>query len=64
MLKFIRQHADKIDGIEIYPLVSLVIFVVFFVAVLVYTKKMTQRSVDEMSQLPLDLQDEPHTKTP
>lgn len=63
MLKFIRQHADKIDGIEIYPLVSLVIFVVFFAAVLVYTKKMTKSSVDEMSRLPLDLQDEPHTKT-
>jgi hypothetical protein len=64
MLKFIRQYADKIDGIEIYPVVSLVIFVVFFLAVLVYVKKMRQSSVDEMSQLPLDLQKEPHTKTP
>ena len=42
MLKFIRQYADKIDGIQIYPVVSLVIFVVFFLAVLVYVKKMRQ----------------------
>ena len=63
MLKFIRQYADKIGGIEIYPVISLVIFVLFFVAVLVYVRKMKQSSVDEMSQLPLDLQEETPSKT-
>lgn len=63
MLKFIRQYADKIGGIEIYPVISLVIFVLFFIAVLVYVRKMKQSSVDEMSQLPLDLQEETQSKT-
>jgi cbb3-type cytochrome oxidase subunit 3 len=63
MLKFIRQYADKIEGIEIYPIVSLLIFVTFFLAVLVYVRKMKQSSIDEMKQLPLDLQEEPHSKT-
>jgi cbb3-type cytochrome oxidase subunit 3 len=63
MLKFIRQYADKIDGIEIYPIISLMIFVIFFLAVLVYVRKMKQSSVDEMKQLPLDLQEETHSKT-
>lgn len=63
MLKFIRQYADKIEGIEIYPIISLLIFVTFFVAVLVYVRKMKQSSIDEMKQLPLDLQEEPHSKT-
>jgi cbb3-type cytochrome oxidase subunit 3 len=63
MLKFIRQYADKIGGIEIYPVISLVIFVLFFIAVLVYVRKMKQSSVDEMSQLPLDLQEETPSKT-
>jgi cbb3-type cytochrome oxidase subunit 3 len=63
MLKFIRQYADKIDGIEIYPIISLMIFVLFFLAVLVYVRKMKQSSVDEMKQLPLDLQEETHSKT-
>ena len=63
MLKFIRQYADKIGGIEIYPIISLVIFVLFFIAVLVYVRKMKQSSVDEMSQLPLDLQEETQSKT-
>lgn len=63
MLKFIRQYADKIGGIEIYPVISLLIFVLFFIAVLVYVKKMKPDTIDEMSQMPLDLQDEPHSKT-
>jgi cytochrome c oxidase cbb3-type subunit IV len=63
MLKFIRQYADKIGGIEIYPIISLVIFVLFFLAVLVYVRKMKQSSVDAMSQLPLDLQEETQSKT-
>jgi uncharacterized membrane protein len=63
MLKFIRQYADKIEGIEIYPIVSLLNYVTFFVAVLVYVRKMKQSSIDEMKQLPLDLQEEPHSKT-
>ncbi len=63
MLKFIRQYADKIAGIEIYPVISLVLFFAFFMAVLVYVKKMKQSSVDEMSRLPLDLQEKTHTKT-
>lgn len=63
MLKFIRQYADKIEGIEIYPVISLLIFVLFFLAVLVYVKRMKQSSVDEMKQLPLDLQEETHSKT-
>jgi cbb3-type cytochrome oxidase subunit 3 len=63
MLKFIRQYADKIGGIEIYPIIALVIFVLFFIAVLVYVKKMKPATVDEMSQMPLDLQEETHSKT-
>lgn len=63
MLKFIRQYADKIGGIEIYPLVSLVIFVVFFLGVLVYVRRMKPSSVDELSRMPLDLEDETQSKT-
>jgi cytochrome c oxidase cbb3-type subunit IV len=63
MLKFIRQYADKIGGIEIYPLISLVIFVVFFLGVLIYVRKMKPSSVEEMSKMPLDLEADSHSKT-
>jgi uncharacterized membrane protein len=58
MLKFIRQYADKVDGIEIFPVISLLIFVFFFAIMLVYVKRMNKSTVDEMKNLPLDLIDE------
>jgi len=58
MLKFISKYADKISGIDIYPIIALIIFVVFFVAMLVYVKKMKKSSIDEMKNLPLDLFEE------
>ena len=54
MLKFIKQYAEKIDGIEIYPIISQLIFVVFFVLVLVYVSKMKKTRIDEMKKMPLD----------
>ncbi|MGL6269389.1 MAG: CcoQ/FixQ family Cbb3-type cytochrome c oxidase assembly chaperone [Chitinophagaceae bacterium] len=57
-MKFIRQYAEKINGIEIYPIIGLLIFVIFFIAMLVYVKKMSNSSIDEMKNLPLDLAEE------
>lgn len=55
MLKFIRNYADKVENIDIFPLIGLVIFVVFFILMLIYVKKMPREDVNELSQLPLDL---------
>lgn len=57
MLKFIRNHADKIENINIWPIIGLVIFVTFFIAMLVYVKKMSRDEIHELSSMPLDLQD-------
>jgi len=58
MFKFIKQYAETIRGIDIYPLISLFIFLLFFIAVLWYVKKMDKAKVEEMSNLPLDLTDD------
>jgi cytochrome c oxidase cbb3-type subunit IV len=58
MFKFIKQYAETIRGIDIYPLISLFIFLLFFIAVLWYVKKMDKRKVEEMSNLPLDMNDD------
>jgi hypothetical protein len=57
MLKFIRNHADKIENIDIFPLIGLVIFVVFFILMLIHVKKMPHKELSELSHLPLDLQE-------
>jgi cytochrome c oxidase cbb3-type subunit IV len=56
MLKFIKQHAATISGIDIYPIISLLIFFIFFIAVLYYVKTMDKKKVEEISSLPLDLE--------
>jgi cytochrome c oxidase cbb3-type subunit IV len=58
MFKFIKQYVETIGGIDIYPIISLLIFVLFFIGVLWYVRKMDKRKVDEIKNLPLDLSDD------
>ena len=58
MFKFIKQYVETIKGIEIYPIISLAIFVLFFIGVLWYVKKMDKSSVKELSNLPLEPDDD------
>ncbi len=55
MLKYIKNYADSIKGIDVYPIISLFIFVLFFIAVIYYVRKMDKRRVEEMKNMPLDL---------
>jgi cytochrome c oxidase cbb3-type subunit 4 len=54
MFKFVKQYAETIDGINIYPMISLVIFFLFFVVLLYYVKKMDKTKAKEISRIPLD----------
>jgi cytochrome c oxidase cbb3-type subunit IV len=58
MLKYIKQYADSISGIDVYPIISLMIFVLFFIGVLYYVKKLDKAKVEEIRNLPLDLDPE------
>ena len=54
MLRYIKQHAASIDGVNIYPLISLFIFFIFFVVLLYYVKKMDKNRVEEIRNIPLN----------
>jgi len=54
MLKFIKHNLETISGIEIYPILSLFIFFLFFVALYVWTYTYKKEKIDEMSRIPLD----------
>jgi len=54
MLKFIKGHMDSIFGIEIYPLISFIIFFSFFVGLIIFVIGMKKNHIAEMSDLPLD----------
>lgn len=50
----IRNYLQAIEGVEIYPLISLIVFVIFFVVILIWMLKMDKNYIDEMKQLPLN----------
>ena len=54
MLKFIKHNLESIDGVEIYPIISLLIFFTVFITMLVFVLRLPKKSIDEISQLPLD----------
>ncbi len=64
MLSFIKHHMTSIDGIAIYPVISLIIFVLFFIALGVYTIMMRKEKVDYLKGLPLQDDGTENTVTP
>lgn len=54
MLRFISHNFDGMEGIEIYPIISLLLFFMVFVTMLIIVIKMPKKNIDEISQLPLD----------
>ncbi|MGE0567392.1 MAG: CcoQ/FixQ family Cbb3-type cytochrome c oxidase assembly chaperone [Bacteroidia bacterium] len=52
-MKFIN-YLESITGVGIYPLVSLMVFVIFFLLVTLFIIKGKKSYFDELSQLPLE----------
>lgn len=56
-----RNVIESIQGIEIFPLISLVIFFVFFAAVIIWVIRLKRKELDEYANMPLE-EDEPHNQ--
>ncbi len=54
MLKFIKGHLETIAGVEIYPIISLLIFFTFFVALFWWVITAKEGYIKEVSNLPLE----------
>jgi len=54
MLKFIKSHMTSIDGVEIFPLISFLIFFIFFVGLTIYAMSLRKNHIQEMSNMPLE----------
>jgi cytochrome c oxidase cbb3-type subunit 4 len=61
MLRFIQHNLTSIKGVEIFPMLSLLIFVLFFAVVITRVIRMSKTEVIELSEIPL-LEDEFNTK--
>ena len=54
MLRYIKHHLDTITGVEIYPIVSLILFFLVFTTMLFFVFKMPKKNIEELGNLPLD----------
>ncbi|MGJ8761844.1 MULTISPECIES: cytochrome C oxidase subunit IV [Polaribacter] len=54
MLKFVKGHMESILGIEIYPLISLIIFFTFFVALFLWVFTAKKEYINKVSNIPLE----------
>ncbi len=54
MLRYIKHNLTGIDGVEIYPIFSLLIFVLFFVIVIAYVVRMKKPEIDMLSAIPFE----------
>jgi len=54
MYSFIKKYTETMHDKNIYPLFSLLVFVLFFVAVLWYVKILDNKQVEEIKNLPLE----------
>jgi cytochrome c oxidase cbb3-type subunit 4 len=61
MLRFIKHNLTGMLHVEIYPLISLIMFTLFFAVMLWYVIKMSNNRVTEMSAMPLDLEENTNT---
>jgi preprotein translocase subunit YajC len=51
-MKFIN-YIEKISGVDIYGLTSLLIFVLFFTIMLTWVFRANKKKIKEMSEIPL-----------
>lgn len=54
MLKFIKGNLEQIDGVAIYPIISLLIFFVFFLLLFWWVFTAKRSHIEEVSRIPLE----------
>ena len=52
MLKFIKHNLETIDGVDIYPIISLSIFFIVFVSFFICAMTYSKDKIKELSELP------------
>ena len=52
MLKFIKHNLETIDGVDIYPIISLSIFFVVFISFFIWAMTFSKDKIKELSELP------------
>lgn len=54
MLRFVKHHLESIIGIEIYPIISFLIFFVFFITILIWLLKVDNKYINKIKNIPFE----------
>ncbi len=54
------NYLKDIEGIGIYPIISLLVFFIFFVIMLLWMFKIDKKYIKKMQELPLDSNNNPN----
>lgn len=54
MMKFIKGHLASIEGVSIYPIITLLIFFGFFSALLWWVMSYEKKDLNDISNIPLN----------
>lgn len=54
MFEQIKHNLETIEGIETYPIISLLIFFAFFIGLGIWVFSYKKDKIEEMSQIPLN----------
>ncbi|AWG21946.1 CcoQ/FixQ family Cbb3-type cytochrome c oxidase assembly chaperone [Flavobacterium faecale] len=54
MFEQIKHNMETIEGVSIYPILSLLIFFLFFVGLAVWVVSYKKEKIEELSQIPLE----------
>lgn len=54
MMRFVKHHLESIYNVEVYPIISLIIFFTVFVVMLIYVFRIPKNSIKEISNMPLE----------
>nr|WP_319398368.1 hypothetical protein [uncultured Carboxylicivirga sp.] len=57
-MKLVRHYLENIAGIEIYPIISFILFFTLFLFIMWYVIKMDKRVIEEVSNYATDKADE------
>jgi cell division septal protein FtsQ len=54
MIRFVKHYFDGITNVEIYPIISLLLFFIVFITMLIYVLKIPKKNIKKISNLPLE----------
>ena len=49
-----KHYFEQIDKVEIWPIISLVIFFIFFLCLIIWVVTADKKYIQDMSRLPMD----------